>query len=108
MKIDTGVGHSVMSEEHSADEMDETGRTAAVNRRNFVKALGVTGALGFSGMSSAQAQSADEDKIKREITTITGSAHREYISMALSDADVSTITKILSKMVGKLIGQKPP
>ena len=86
-----------MSEEHSADEMDETGRTAAVNRRNFVKALGVTGALGFSGMSSAQAQSADEDKIKREITNITGSAQREYISMALSDADVSTITKNLEQ-----------
>lgn len=47
-----------MSKEHNADKTAETGRTASVNRRRFVKSLGVAGgaaALGSLGVHSASA-----------------------------------------------------
>ena len=70
--------------------------TGLVNRRSFVKALGATGAIGLSGIGSAQAQASDEE-IKREVNEVTGSDRQAYISMALSDSEVETITEELER-----------
>ena len=100
--MDAGVGRNAMSEEHSVDERAATkDDSTPVNRRRFMKALGVTGgAVALGSMSSTAAtatstKSTDESQVKSD--DITGSEENRVVSEAISDSEVNRIKEELTE-----------
>lgn len=78
-----------MSEEHNADELEEAEHTTPVNRRSFVKALGVASGAAVFGASSVGTASAAETKsnpLETNITRqkITGQRASDAVATALN------------------------
>lgn len=86
------MGRTAMSEEHDADETTEQGGIPrSVNRRKFVKALGVTG-VATTGLSSVATAQTRSKAMAVDVTEPTGTSRRNMIESALSDKKTKKIS----------------
>ncbi|RJT02980.1 twin-arginine translocation signal domain-containing protein [Halococcus sp. IIIV-5B] len=88
-----GVGRTAMPERHEANETAETKNHTGVNRRRFVKALGVTGGTAIAGSvfsSSAMAAEPSRPSVKSS-EPVTGSDLGQLISETKSQDDVTNV-----------------
>lgn len=109
VKMGAGVGRNAMSEDHSTDDLSKTSeQTDSINRRNFVKSLGVaSGAAIFGATSLASPAAADKvgentklDASDIDRTELTGESREKYIDIALEDPRVSEIQYKFEKREG--------
>jgi hypothetical protein len=84
-----------MSEEHNADESGMDNKTNSINRRRFVKSLGIAGGTAAFGTLSSTTVSALSRE--RDVEVITGSRTSDIIQKIENDKEVVKIIQFLSE-----------
>lgn len=93
MNRDAGVGRNVMSEERDTDETAE--QRDSINRRRFVRTLGVAGgaaAFGSLGVGSTSAQETNGN-----VRYLSGHEKNKVVSKALTDSDTRDLETVLEE-----------
>ncbi len=95
VKTDACVGQTAMSEKHDADETVEQRDSRSVNRRRFVRAIGVAGsatALSSLGLSLTSAQETGGD-----VDRLNGERKGEAINEALMRSETQKLKSYMAK-----------